>query len=312
MAAPLTDVAAGADGRARWWRVVSRAGRAVGARPGRCAPPRSTSSTRKVQPSSDRARTPTGRDAATAARRPRPGGDRQPGPGDRQRSAPDRALTATAEVLGDRRGDATALGTDVAGRAPDLPADSEVHAGRARRRRRLPGDRRPAAPTGHGVVVTGLPTDEVDDAGRSPDPDRLLLACWRCWPRPASAPSLVRRQLRPLREVAATAHAVADAPARSGRGRPWPSACPSTTPTSAPRSARSARPQRDARATSRRPERTARERAAGAPVRRRRLPRAADAAGLHPRLRRAGPQPARRRGPRPTPRWPGSSPSPCG
>ena len=52
---------------------------------------------------------------------------------------------------------------------------------------------------------------------------------------------LVRRQLRPLDEVAATAHARRRAAAGDGRHRPQRAGARRTSPTSAPRSARSAR-----------------------------------------------------------------------
>ena len=94
------------------------------------------------------------------------------------------------------------------------------------------------------------------------------------------------------------------------RASRWPSGSRRPTPTRAPRSARSASalnrllgPRR------RRAHGAARERDAGAPVRRRRQPRAAHPAGLHPRVRRAvPPRAASRCRRRRRTRWAGSSP----
>ena len=79
----------------------------------------------------------------------------------------------------------------------------------------LPGDRRATPATA--VEVTGLPTEQVDDAVTSliavrGTADRAR----RTRSRRARVSLLVRRQLRPLTEVAATAHAVAALPLAEG------------------------------------------------------------------------------------------------
>jgi two-component system OmpR family sensor kinase len=67
-----------------------------------------------------------------------------------------------------------------------------------------------------GVLVTGLPTDDLDESVRSLVWLELLLGVVAVLVAAASARTVVRRQLRPLREVAETAHAVAELPLSSG------------------------------------------------------------------------------------------------
>ncbi len=66
------------------------------------------------------------------------------------------------------------------------------------------------------VVVTGLPTSEVDDTVTSLIGWELLLTLLGVLSAAGLGLFVVRRQLRPLREVAGTAHAVAALPLASG------------------------------------------------------------------------------------------------
>ena len=65
-------------------------------------------------------------------------------------------------------------------------------------------------------VVSGLPTDDVDDAVASLIRWELLLGMLGVLAAAAAGTIVVRRQLQPLREVAATAHSVAALPLASG------------------------------------------------------------------------------------------------
>ncbi|MDO9455965.1 cell wall metabolism sensor histidine kinase WalK [Nocardioides sp.] len=67
-----------------------------------------------------------------------------------------------------------------------------------------------------GVLVTGLPTDDLDASVRSLVWLELLLGLAAVLVAAAAARTVVRRQLRPLREVAETAHTVAGLPLSSG------------------------------------------------------------------------------------------------
>lgn len=66
------------------------------------------------------------------------------------------------------------------------------------------------------TVVVGLPTDDVDEATMSLVRWELVLALLGIAAAALAGTGVVRRQLRPLREVAATAHAVAELPLDSG------------------------------------------------------------------------------------------------
>ena len=168
-----------------------------------------------------------------------------------------------------------------------------------------------AAPSDGDLIVTGLPLADVSRhaaaGSRSPRSRCSPAVC--CSPA-CSAPRWVRLSLRPLRRVA---------PPRPG----WPS-CRWTSGEVelAAAGARRHRPAHRGRPGRRGAStgcsdhvesalaRRAGERAAAAPLRRRRQPRAAHPAGRHPRLRRAGPaQPRSRCRPTSRTRWAGSSPS---
>lgn len=74
-----------------------------------------------------------------------------------------------------------------------------------------------AARDGDGAtIVVGLPTDDVDEATMSLVRWELVLTLLGILAAALAGSAVVRRQLRPLREVAATAHAVAELPLDSG------------------------------------------------------------------------------------------------
>jgi two-component system OmpR family sensor kinase len=70
--------------------------------------------------------------------------------------------------------------------------------------------------TASGVIVVGLPSDEVDGIISSLVGWEALLTLLGVVAAGSAALVVVRRQLRPLREVAATAHAVSELPLASG------------------------------------------------------------------------------------------------
>ena len=230
---------------------------------------------------------PAGRGPASAA---------QPGPAARSTRSSGRSAAArcSADGPGDERRCRARRSTVLDG----VPADGRVHAVdlpalgsyRVTRRGPLASGRHRRRP-----VVIGLPTSDVDDTLRHlvwlGGAARLLgvLAA-------AGARSyVVRRQLRPLREVAADrAHGRR---AAAGLRRDRPRRAGARAPD---RRAHRGRPggrraQHAARARRVVAGGAAPQRAAGAPVRRRRLARAAHAAGHDRGLHRAGPAPAGRR-----------------
>jgi two-component system OmpR family sensor kinase len=95
----------------------------------------------------------------------------------------------------------------------DLPADGRP------RTVDLPGVgsyRAAASETGGTTVVAGRPTEDVDDAVSSLIWWEVLLALLGIAAAAAAGAFVVRRQLRPLRDVAATAHEVSELPLASG------------------------------------------------------------------------------------------------
>jgi two-component system OmpR family sensor kinase len=151
------------------------------------------------------------------------GGDRQPPP-----DAPSgqRVGTVTAyffddyEPAGvgdllaesDRRVEPEPLSQDVLDVLAEVPRDGEVH------EEELPelGDYRLAAADDDLQVVSGLPTDDVDAAVGSLVRWELVLGLLGVLAAAVAGTIFVRRQVRPLREVAQTAHAVAALPLASG------------------------------------------------------------------------------------------------
>ena len=125
--------------------------------------------------------------------------------------------TATATVLqpgdeGDRVRQVTVTGSGVSTLA-DVPADGNAHTVT------LPelGDYRVMAFNGNGgIVVVGLPADQVGNTLTRLMSLELLFALLAVAAAAGAALVVVRRQLRPLREVAATAHTVAALPMESG------------------------------------------------------------------------------------------------
>ena len=118
-----------------------------------------------------------------------------------------------AIVVGDGRGERDTLDDRVASRLEDVDPDGrveEVPLGRS-------GDYLVAATTvGESTVVVGLPTRDVDDAVAQLVLAEVLLGALVTLLAAAAAGVVVRRQLRPLTEVAATAHRVAALPLESG------------------------------------------------------------------------------------------------
>lgn len=126
------------------------------------------------------------------------------------------ALFPSSGAVGDvitSSGDRQALSTPTLARLAEVPIDGEIHTVRLAD----VGDYRVQA-VGHGGtrVLVGLPTASIDDALGSLVAYELLLTLGGVILAAVSGHWLVRRQLRPLREVAGTAHEVAELPLSSG------------------------------------------------------------------------------------------------
>lgn len=117
-----------------------------------------------------------------------------------------------AIVLGNRRGDNEVLSDEAITEAGQVPVDGRVHT--------IEGDfgryRVTAIHTEQGLLVIGLPTDEVDDAVTSLLAAEIAFVLLGILAAAGAGTFVVRRQLAPLREVAATAHAVAELPLSEG------------------------------------------------------------------------------------------------
>ncbi|MCW2852869.1 MAG: ATPase [Nocardioides sp.] len=113
------------------------------------------------------------------------------------------------DILGAQRSERVPLSDAALDLLDDVPADGEVHVVD------VPGHGtyRVAA---DGPLVSGLPTEPVDDAVASVVRWELLLTLLALVSTGALASTVVRRQLRPLTEVAETAHTVAALPLSSG------------------------------------------------------------------------------------------------
>ena len=190
-------------------------------------------------------------------------------------------LVLTQTIGGDRE-----LSTAALDALADVPVDGTVH------EVDLPafGSYRVAATTDASgtTFATGLPTASVDEAMGSLVRWEALLTVLGVGAATGAGLFVVRRQLRPLREVAETAHAVSELPPRRGRDRPGRAgARPPHRRAHRGRSGggRAEHPPRARRVV---PVGAAPQRAAGPPVRRRRLPRASHAAVHDQGLRRAG------------------------
>ncbi|MDR6175158.1 two-component system OmpR family sensor kinase [Nocardioides zeae] len=139
------------------------------------------------------------------------------GPGTLLAVLPDGSATAdgarggvlTEQVCGERT-----LATAALEQLADVPADGAVHAVDLVA---LGSYRVVATRADDGtVVVAGLPTDAVDDAVRSLVGYELLIGLVAVLLAGGAATLVVRRQLRPLRDVAATAHEVTTLPLAEG------------------------------------------------------------------------------------------------
>jgi two-component system OmpR family sensor kinase len=123
----------------------------------------------------------------------------------------------TGGVLGDQPGDQTALSVATLSQLADVPTDGKVHAADVSGFGNYRVTAINAIVNGvPGVVVIGLPTADVDNLVDSLVLTELVLSLLAVLAAGGIGTFLVRRQLRPLREVAATAHAVAELPLASG------------------------------------------------------------------------------------------------
>jgi two-component system OmpR family sensor kinase len=117
-----------------------------------------------------------------------------------------------AIVLGNRRGDYDELSQEAVEEAGEVPVDGRAHT--------IQGDfgryRVTAVNTDQGLLVIGLPTGDVDDAVSSLVAAEAAFVLLGIAAAAAAGTFVVRRQLSPLREVAATAHAVAELPLSEG------------------------------------------------------------------------------------------------
>ena len=142
-----------------------------------------------------------------------------PGPGfDTGNQAPDTLIAVTGdtsqgEIISGERGAApTSVSSATLDELDAVPTDQEVH--------QVDVDgasyRVVAADLNTSTLVVGLPTEDVDDVVSNLIRWEILLALVAVAGAGAAALVVVRRQLRPLREVAATAHTVAALPLAEG------------------------------------------------------------------------------------------------
>ena len=116
-------------------------------------------------------------------------------------------------LLGDRPGEGTKV---PAGDLPELaavPVDGEVHTVRVAGEKTY---RATAVRTNRGVLVIGRPTKDVEEAVESLLAAEAVLVLVGVGLAAAIGTLVVRRQLAPLRDVAATAHRVAELPLATG------------------------------------------------------------------------------------------------
>jgi len=156
----------------------------------------------------------------------RPGGGfdgRDSGPGALAVFAGDGSAPDAGFVSGRYPGDQATLASSAIDRVDDVPVDGELHTvdvpGHGTYRvlaqtAELP-DGTSGAPT-PGVLVVGLPTDDVDSTIDNLVWWELALTLLGVVTAGLVGTAVVRRQLRPLREVASTAHAVAELPLSAG------------------------------------------------------------------------------------------------
>ena len=188
----------------------------------------------------------------------------------------------------DPRGQADSLPAEQAAALLALPVDGQPHT------RDLGGDlgdyRLMATQEQDGdVLVTGLPLGDVQDTVYRLAAVAGVVALLGLLVAGLAGAAIIRLALQPLRRVAGTARARlrdASGPRRGRAGRARPGR--GHRPAHGGRSGGLGH-QRDARARRGGPGRASGQRDAGAPVRGRREPRAAHAAGGHSRVRRADP-----------------------
>ncbi|WP_134741335.1 HAMP domain-containing sensor histidine kinase [Nocardioides sp. 503] len=113
------------------------------------------------------------------------------------------------EILDEQLGQSEQLSSDALAALGDVAADGQAHTVE------IP-DHGTYRVVVDGPLVTGLPTGPVDDAVASVVRWELLLTLLALVTTAALASTVVRRQLRPLTEVAETAHTVAALPLSSG------------------------------------------------------------------------------------------------
>ncbi|WP_246160427.1 sensor histidine kinase [Nocardioides humilatus] len=114
-------------------------------------------------------------------------------------------------VVSDLRGDDDELSADAVALVSAVPADGDVH------EIVVPGHGSyRVTVTADGRLVTGLPTNDLDDAVESLVRLELALGALAVVLAGMAGTAVVRRQLRPLADVAATAHSVAEQPLGSG------------------------------------------------------------------------------------------------
>jgi two-component system OmpR family sensor kinase len=147
---------------------------------------------------------------------PGPGGQRQIG---LENQAPGTLIVvlgddgAQGRVVGDRGGESDEVPEEVLDRLDRVDDDRGVD------QLQLPrlGEYRVESSTvGDAVVLVGLPTRDVDEAVGTLLLVEVLLGLLAVVAAGGAATLVVRRQLRPLREVATTAHQVAELPLASG------------------------------------------------------------------------------------------------
>ena len=153
---------------------------------------------------------------------PRPGGPGGPGgPGDVGRIDLGNQAPGTmwalpdqdrAFILGNRPDETDQLSADAIDEIGEVPVDGHVHTVEGNFGRY----RVTAVNSDQGLFVIGLPTTDVDDAVASLLAAEAAFVLLGIAAAAAAGTFVVRRQLAPLREVAATAHAVAELPLSEG------------------------------------------------------------------------------------------------
>ena len=172
----------------------------------------------KVLSSVRRADDRDGDNTGGRSERPPPGAGNQSfgnqGPGTLISRIPTGSGTPSGIVLTDEPGTGRTLSTTDLGRLAEVPADSKVHSVSLPA---LGSYRVTAVTTGDGDrLVTGLPTRDADKTVTSLVGYEVLLITLGLAVAAGLGTLVVRRQLRPLKEVAATAHSVAGKELASG------------------------------------------------------------------------------------------------